>query len=192
MQDEVFVLKISILGDSGVGKTSILVRYIQDLFNDEIEKTLNVNSLYKQICLKGKIVKVNFIDVPGKIMDFCALELFLRNIDGFVVVLDKIEEEWGSVEKWVEMAEKFARDERAGIVMFNKWDEDSETEPVLDQTKLKVFKVSAKHGTGISTAFTSLILEIIQSYSSARRNSISLNKSIHLALTTQKKGKKCC
>ena len=195
MQDEVYILKISILGDSNVGKTSILVRYIQDLFNVGIENTMNVNSLFKQIYLKDRIVKINFIDMPGKIRDFCALELFLRNIDGFVVVVDKMTGEggWDSVDKWVELAEKFVRDESAGILMYNKCDEDpNRTEPVLDQTKLKGFKVSAKTGTGISTAFTSLILDIIQSDSRAQRNSISLNRIQHLSLTTEKLGKKCC
>lgn len=203
--EDIFSLKITLLGDTGAGKTSVLIRFIQGVYNSEIASTITVNSLYKQVTVRNQIIKLNFIDVPGNYCRNTNLMLFLRNSDAYVVVIDSElgEEKYcESVNKWVNVAENFLDCEVNGLLLFNKCKLGSgrieELEKVLDMTSnkhlknMKRFYVSAKDGEGICEAFQDLIASLMQTKTRIKRNSITLTKEAHLNLSIEKSKKKCC
>lgn len=203
--EEIFSLKILILGNASVGKTSILIRFIQDLFNNEITTTLSVNSLFKQITVRNQIIKLNFIDVPGNYCKSTNLMLFLRNSDGFVIVIDSQEDKekiCQSIEKWEKVMDEFLDAAADGYLIFNKCESGSsrieEIEKVLDmfsirrQRIMKRFYVSAKEGEGICEAFQEIVLNLLKVKTRSKRSSITLTKEKHLNLSIEKSKKKCC
>lgn len=53
-----YKFKITLFGPGGVGKTSLLLRYIKDYFSDDLKKTIGSNFLIKDVELDGKNVRL--------------------------------------------------------------------------------------------------------------------------------------
>ena len=60
-----FTIKVAMLGDTGGGKTSFMVRYIEDKFDADYTETLGVNFMMKTISLKNDIMTVSLWDLGG-------------------------------------------------------------------------------------------------------------------------------
>jgi small GTP-binding protein len=61
-----FVIKLSLLGDGGVGKTSIVYRFIENRFSRDFKSTLGVNLLKKKVKIGDKEVSVQIWDLGGQ------------------------------------------------------------------------------------------------------------------------------
>ncbi|EAL52171.1 cell cycle-associated GTPase, putative [Entamoeba histolytica HM-1:IMSS-B] len=59
-------LKIAMVGDAGVGKTSLMVKYVEGNFDEDYIQTLGVNCMEKTISLKGKEVTFSVWDLGGQ------------------------------------------------------------------------------------------------------------------------------
>ena len=60
-----FLQKIVIIGDSGVGKTNILSRFIKNQFNENSKNTIGVDFYSLDLIIEGKGVKIQFWDTAG-------------------------------------------------------------------------------------------------------------------------------
>ncbi|GMM56560.1 hypothetical protein DAKH74_031760 [Maudiozyma humilis] len=65
-QNEVIDLQIGLVGDAQVGKTSLMVKYVQDVYNKEYTQTLGVNFLKKRIHLKSTDIVFSLMDLGGQ------------------------------------------------------------------------------------------------------------------------------
>lgn len=59
-------LQIGLIGDAQVGKTSLMVKYVQDIYNEEYTQTLGVNFLKKRIRLKSTDIVFSLMDLGGQ------------------------------------------------------------------------------------------------------------------------------
>ena len=66
MFEEEIEIKLILLGESGVGKTSIIKRYYQDIFNPDQESTLSTNFATKELVINNKNIKLNLWDTIGQ------------------------------------------------------------------------------------------------------------------------------
>lgn len=66
MFDEEIEIKLILLGESGVGKTSIIKRYYKDTFNPDEESTLSTNFATKDLVINNKSIKLNLWDTIGQ------------------------------------------------------------------------------------------------------------------------------
>ena len=66
MFEEEIEIKLILLGESGVGKTSIIKRYYQDIFNPDQESTLSTNFATKDLVINNKKIKLNLWDTIGQ------------------------------------------------------------------------------------------------------------------------------
>ncbi|MEJ2280039.1 MAG: GTP-binding protein, partial [Candidatus Lokiarchaeota archaeon] len=62
---EVYKFKICLFGPAGVGKTSLLLRYIKDYFRESLKKTIGTNFLIKDLELENKTVRLLLWDIGG-------------------------------------------------------------------------------------------------------------------------------
>ena len=82
-ENENIVFRIITLGNSGVGKTSILRRYAYEMFNEDIMTTIGVNLVFKEITLKnGKTIKLKLIDTAGQEKYKALTKSYYKNADG--------------------------------------------------------------------------------------------------------------
>lgn len=80
--------KIIILGDSSVGKTSIINQYINNEFNDKIISTIGVDCQQKIIKINEEQIKIAIYDTSGQEKYRSLLPQYYRNADGIILVYD--------------------------------------------------------------------------------------------------------
>eukprot|EP01089_Gocevia_fonbrunei_P022167 TRINITY_DN885_c0_g1_i1.p2 TRINITY_DN885_c0_g1~~TRINITY_DN885_c0_g1_i1.p2 ORF type:complete len:205 (+),score=46.96 TRINITY_DN885_c0_g1_i1:132-746(+) len=96
------MLKIIVLGESGVGKTSLLVRYVQDKFSLNTKSTIGASFLQKRVELDdGQVATCQIWDTAGQ-ERFAGLGTqFFRGSDGVIFVYDITKREtFEALEQW--------------------------------------------------------------------------------------------
>ena len=97
--------KLFCIGDSGVGKTAILRRYVHSIFNDDSLSTIGVFYSYKEVTLNGKDkIKLKLIDTAGQEKYKALTKSYFKNVDGVLFVFaldDKIT--FNDVNEWIEL-----------------------------------------------------------------------------------------
>ncbi|SMN21971.1 similar to Saccharomyces cerevisiae YML064C TEM1 GTP-binding protein of the ras superfamily involved in termination of M-phase [Maudiozyma saulgeensis] len=78
-------LQIGIIGDAQVGKTSLMVKYVQDIYNKEYTQTLGVNFLKKRIRLRSTDITLSLMDLGGQ-REFINM-LPLAAMDSYCIIL---------------------------------------------------------------------------------------------------------
>ena len=81
-------IKIILLGDTGVGKSSIIKRYYEDTFNDNLTTTFVSSYLEKTIKIKGQKVKLEIWDTAGQEEFRSITKLFVKNSKVIILVYD--------------------------------------------------------------------------------------------------------
>ena len=105
-------LKIVILGEGRVGKTSILKRYIQNQFSDDEKSTVNVGNLQKEVTYNGNKVIMSFWDTAGQEIFNALNTIYYQGAVGALILYDisKIET-FEKVKKWInELHENVGKD----------------------------------------------------------------------------------
>ena len=168
MTDEI-VLKILVLGDSAVGKTSILLKYTDDYFPNVYVTTIGVE-------YKTKIVKVNGLDITLQIWDTAGQERFrslaksfMQGADGILFVYDiTYKKSFDSIKNWIRQTED-VNGSFYKIIVGNKIDLSNKREVSTDNLnkfcnnngKAKGIEMSAKLGVNVTETFDILVKDIL-------------------------------
>jgi small GTP-binding protein len=87
MDENAELFKIITLGDSAVGKTSIIKRYANGIFEDECLSTVGVSFSFKEVTLKeGRKIKLKFIDTAGKEKYRAISKSYYKNAQGILFI----------------------------------------------------------------------------------------------------------
>lgn len=81
-----YVQKIIIIGDSGVGKSNILLRYTEGMFVDNYMMTIGINYVYKVVAVGGARIKLQIWDTAGQEKYKTITQTYYRNSEGVIVV----------------------------------------------------------------------------------------------------------
>ncbi len=167
MTDLIYTLKLCILGDEGVGKSSLIVRYVKNKFNSEYISTIGVDFLVKEIILEEGKSKAKLViwDVGGQAQWKAKLNLYLKGADGAVVICDQTRPVTAkNLKGWIEDLKTHAGDVPY-IVVANKNDLPAKlTNKALATISkgTKSFRASAKTGEVVEDFFktiTELMIE---------------------------------
>ena len=90
MQEEEvdFIIKMVIIGDSGVGKSNLLTRYSSDTFNKNSMTTIGVEFSSKTIMLESKVIKMEIWDTAGQERFRAITNAYYRGAGGCLLVFD--------------------------------------------------------------------------------------------------------
>eukprot|EP01111_Echinosteliopsis_oligospora_P009300 TRINITY_DN2708_c0_g1_i1.p1 TRINITY_DN2708_c0_g1~~TRINITY_DN2708_c0_g1_i1.p1 ORF type:complete len:194 (+),score=43.52 TRINITY_DN2708_c0_g1_i1:43-624(+) len=164
--------KLLLIGDSGVGKSSLLLRLCEHTFQDG-----NVNLT---IDYKTKIVKMDGQDIHLQVWDTAGQERFrtitssfYRGAHGIIVVYDITDPtSFGNVKLWMQEIQRYATQGVCKMLVGNKM--DSEDRRAISATTAKEYadglhipftETSAKTGLNVDTAFNTLTIEVMKSHS---------------------------
>ena len=158
-----YIFKLILIGSSGVGKTSILQRYIQKIFNDDYTCTIGVDFFMKSMKIDDKLIKLQLWDTAGTEKFKSITTGYYRGANAAFIVFDLTSRKsFESVSEWIENYYKFSNPdyERHVILIGNKSDLKNEriiTEDEIDDfvklNKIKYFETSAKNGENIDDTF---------------------------------------
>jgi len=163
-------LKIILLGDAGVGKTSISGRYIDSTFKDNYQATIQVEKRMKIINEDDKTsVRLNIWDTAGQEKFRSITRQFYRDCHGAFIVFDLTKKSsFNELKNWMDELKTHGNDDTVIIILANKSDLTTEREISEEEIKNKInnkykyFEVSAKTGNNISLAFDEMKKLIMQ------------------------------
>ena len=158
-----YIFKLILIGSSGVGKSSILQRYIQKLFNAEYTCTIGVDFFMKTINIRDKSIKLQLWDTAGTEKFKSITTGYYRGANAAFVVFDLTSKSsFDSVSDWIENYYKYSNpdSEKHVILIGNKSDLKENREVTQEQidnftlnNKIKYFETSAKNGENIEECF---------------------------------------
>ena len=194
--------QLLIVGDSTVGKTSILLRFAQDKFNPNYLATVGIGFFTKDVIIEKKKIHVKMWDTAGQERYKSLTAGFFRNGQGILIVYDvKNEHSFENLKYWIESIQNNATHIKniPKIIIGNKIDiKDREiskekAEEFANNYNCKYFEVSAKTGEGIDVALKYLIKKVLEYIDKEegviRKESITIKKSDN---NNDKKDKKSC
>ena len=163
-------LKIILIGDAGVGKTSISERYIDSSFKDVYQATLQVEKRMKIINEDDKTsIRLNIWDTAGQEKFRSITRQFYRDCQGAFIVFDLTKKSsFNELKTWINELKTHGNDDTVIIILGNKSDLTTEREISEDvikneiKDKYKYFEVSAKTGNNVSLAFDEMKKLIMQ------------------------------
>ena len=136
--------KVVFLGDSSVGKTSIITRFMYDTFETSFQSTIGIDFLSKNIKVGGKLLRLQLWDTAGQERFKSMIPSYIRDSKMSVVVYDVTSEEsFRGVEKWV----KDVRSEGGGdvvvVIVGNKIDRDADREVTTEEGERRAEELQA-------------------------------------------------
>jgi small GTP-binding protein len=155
--------KICMLGSFAVGKTSLILRFVESIFSDRYLTTVGVKIDKKVISVDGQDVTLVLWDLYGE-DEFQKMRMsYLRGASGYLLVADGTRP--ASMDKALSIqheAEKIFGT-TPFVIALNKcdltetWEVPAEREAELAGSASKVVRTSAKTGEGVEFAFQSLV-----------------------------------
>ena len=187
---------IILLGNTSVGKTSILHRLSEDIFSERISSTIGCDMSAYYIKYKNKKYRIILRDSSGQERYRAITKNFLRNSDGVLFVFDITNKtSFDDLESWYDLY-KEENEKVVGLLIGNKCDcerkvDEEEAQKFAKQHGLKRYlETSAKLDKNIKKAVACLLEEIIDS--KALYNSLSsVDTNFSLKSEKSKKKKKC-
>jgi small GTP-binding protein len=165
-----YLFKIIIIGDPGVGKTSLVKKFVTNKFSKDYRITIGTNIFTKEISLKNnQIIKMQLWDIAGQERWEKTRHLYYKGAHGVMMVADftrkKTFEHLYSF--WEKDLAKYCKDAPI-ILIANKNDlENIVSIGEIDTTRkainaINIFKTSAKNGSNVNECFRNLTEEILK------------------------------
>ena len=206
--DYQYIFKLILIGNSGVGKSSILNRYMNKAFEESYKCTIGVDFLMKSIEINGKTVKLQLWDTAGQEKYKSMVASYYRGANVALVVFDITNHEsFDSLPLWIENYYKNGPDQKNIILIGNKKDMIEERQVTQEEAELFsqtnnmiYFETSAKDGDNIDYVFTYAAEKLVEFYSSQKETNIKrqINQTNELQsqsfkeIRIEEHKKKCC
>jgi small GTP-binding protein len=177
-----YMFKLLIVGESGVGKTCMLLRFADNLFEEDFLSTIGVDFKVKEINMDGKRVKLQIWDSAGQERFRNITSSYYRNCSGIIIVYDVTRRDsFDKVTDWIAEVRRFVPTVPL-IVVGNKCDREDrqvtteDGEGLAKAQGLIFLETSAKLNTNIEAAFQELSKKLIETEANAPRGPAGTGK----------------
>lgn len=182
-------LKILIIGESGVGKSSFLLRFTDDTFDTQQITTVGVDFRVKLINIDGISVKLTLWDTAGQERFRTLTPSYYRNTQGAILVYDVCDRQsFLRLNAWNDELETFTTNTNiVKMLVGNKIDKKGQREVSREEGlifarkySMLFIEASAKTKEGVQYAFEELVQKILQTPGLWKKDSSSEKISISL------------
>jgi Ras-related protein Rab-1A len=163
-----FLFKLLLIGDSGVGKSCLLLRFADDTYTESYISTIGVDFKIRTVELDGKTIKLQIWDTAGQERFRTITSSYYRGAHGIIIVYDCTDQEsYNNVKNWLQEIDRYATDQVNKLLVGNKC--DLTTKKVVSTETAKAFadslgitflETSAKDATNVEKAFLRMAGEI--------------------------------
>jgi small GTP-binding protein len=149
-------LKIVLLGEAGVGKTALLLRYVEGHYDEKTKTTLAIDIINKKIIQDGDVIDVSFWDTAGQDSTLTLMSNILHRVNIIMLCLCEYNREsFQLVDTWIKHIRQAGID---NILLVGTKNEDLKDRSfVREYFNLPFVNTSAKTGKGVEEAFTTAI-----------------------------------
>ena len=202
-EDYEFIFKVLLLGNSNVGKSSLFLRFVDDIWNDTFVPTIGVDFKIKTFDIDEKKIKMQIWDTAGQERFKNIIASYYRGAHGILLIYDVTDKDsFKNLSNWLIEIEKNASKNVLKVLIGNKSDLEDKRAVTYNQGKefadtygLKFIETSAKKNLNVTEAFETLGRELMAASDDKRITKTKPNKKISVAkaqdLTPEKK-KGCC
>nr|CAB3465594.1 unnamed protein product [Digitaria exilis] len=162
--------KLVLLGDGRVGKTSLVLRYVNNIFSDKQEATVQASYLTKRLAVEGVPITLSIWDTAGQEKFHALGPIYYRDADAALLVYDITDSDtFLRVTKWVKELKQMASKDIVMAIAANKSDlvrlKNIDTQDAVSYAEsigASLFVTSAKAGTGIDDVFSDIAKRLLE------------------------------
>jgi Ras-related protein Rab-1A len=159
-----YLFKVLIIGNSGVGKSCLLLRFAEDMFSDNYISTIGVDFKIRKLELEGKSIKLQIWDTAGQERFRTITKSYYRGSNGIVVVYDITDREsFDQVQHWMSEIDAHASAEVCRLLVGNKADlndkravKTDEGAAIARQYGIPFLETSAKDASHVEEMFVTM------------------------------------
>ncbi|KAG2195085.1 hypothetical protein INT46_002648 [Mucor plumbeus] len=167
-----YLFKLLLIGDSGVGKSCLLLRFADDTYTESYISTIGVDFVRRRkirtIELEGKTVKLQIWDTAGQERFRTITSSYYRGAHGIIVVYDVTDaDSFNNVKQWMQEIDRYAAEGVNKLLVGNKSDltdkkvvEYTEAKEFADSITIPFLETSAKDSTNVEQAFLTMAKQI--------------------------------
>ncbi|CAM6018592.1 unnamed protein product [Sphagnum balticum] len=206
MRSNSSMIKLVLLGDGRVGKTSLVLRYVDNVFSDKQVATVQASYLTKRLTVDGESVTLSIWDTAGQERFHALGPIYYRDADAALLVYNLLcKDSFNRVQSWVKELRKMANKNIVLVIAGNKSDMDKmqhvnvgDAERYAESIGATHFVTSAKLNTGIDEVFLDVARRVLEQRKSlgpepatadARRKSVII---VDKQPTDSPAASKCC
>ena len=162
--------KILTIGESGVGKTCILRRFVENKFLKNHLATIGIDFKTKTLNINNQEIKLKIWDTAGQERFRNITTQYYKGADGIVLIYDVTDDaSYEKIRDWMEQILSNTKREDIGLVLLgNKCDmepravTEEQGNKMAEELKVSYFETSALTGQGINEAFNELTRDIMK------------------------------
>ncbi|RIB14461.1 small GTPase superfamily [Gigaspora rosea] len=159
-----YLFKLLLIGDCGVGRSNLLLRFADDAFTPSFITTIGIDFKIRYIELNGKRIKLQIWDTAGQVRFRTITKAFCRRAMGIALVYDVTDERsFNNIRQWLNEVEQHASEGVNKILIGNKCDwvekkaiTKEQGQALADEFGIKFLEVSAKANINVEEAFFTL------------------------------------
>ena len=187
--DPDYILKLLLIGDSAVGKSSLIQQYTDHTYTESSLSTIGVDFKIHTLEVNGKLIKLTCYDTGGQERFRTITSSYYRGAHGIILVYDITSiESYQNIPAWLNDINRYASDNVSKILVGNKSDlkhkreiPDEDAKKLADHEDMKYIETSAKLNTNVDSIFLELTKEIIRTQmklplNPSEKRTISLDK----------------
>ena len=197
-----FIFKVLLLGNSDVGKSSLILRYVDQVWSDTFVPTIGVDFKVKTLEIENKQIKMQIWDTAGQERFRNVISSYFRGSHGIFLIYDITNRDsFKNLENWLIEIEKNASQNVLKILIGNKSDlvddreiKTEEGQAFANRNGMKFIETSAKMNTNVNEAFETLA-KLMMEFSSEKKTLPTKNEAKVLSASSGKDiktKKKCC
>ncbi|CDK26068.1 unnamed protein product [Kuraishia capsulata CBS 1993] len=180
-----YLFKLLLIGDSGVGKSCLLLRFAEDTYTPDYISTIGVDFKIKTIELDGKVIKLQIWDTAGQERFRTITSSYYRGAHGIIIVYDVTDQEsYNNVNQWLQEIDRYATSSVMKLLVGNKSDlvdkkvvEYSTAKEFADSRDLKFLETSALDSTNVEKAFSTMAQQIKSKMATSSNNTGGAGKA---------------
>lgn len=199
-RDYDYLFKLVLIGDSGVGKSCLLLRFADDAFTESYISTIGVDFRFRTVKIDKKTVKLQIWDTAGQERFRTITSAYYRGADGIIMVYDVTSKEsFDHVNDWLKEVNRYAAEGTSKLLVGNKSDRTvdrvvtaEEANKFADELGVGFLETSAKSAKNVEEAFLTLAVELIKDRESRNGSGSDKKESIDLKNNNAPKRSGCC
>jgi len=170
-----YLFKLLLIGDSGTGKSCLLLRFADHTYTESYISTIGVDFKIRTVELDGKTIKLQIWDTAGQERFRTITSSYYRGAHGIIVVYDCTDlDSFNNVKQWLNEIDRYASENVQKLLVGNKVDLVSKkvvdydtAKDFADKLNISFLETSAKAATNVEKAFLTMAAEIKNSQAAA-------------------------